>query len=599
MTDLAVQRRGTPVGVADVWRPVVSAVASPRFTVQRRALLAVGLVVIAFHYSLSTLLRTLGDQTPLAYLGLVPVIALLLAAASIRPAAGEPAIHDRQVDYIIGVPLLLGALTFNILMPVRMSTLFWLYRMDLVALPLFVAGTITLLFGVRTLWRLRVPVGFLILAWPLPYTTMLLDSLSAFTNTTLKALDVLLHIDHVAAPSPAQGQGIYTITHAGHTFPVSVASACSGVNGVVGYLLIGVAFLAIVKGGWVPKLIWLTLGLTGVWMSNVARIFLILFAGAHWGQRFAIDVLHPFIGLVMFNLTVAAMVLVMNRFPLRIELSGPRGAVTTSAHVRQAVPKAKAAVVVLLALASLGYLANSALRSYGLVLSSLGAPRLVSFSDSPSKPEGWSVVKTNVYTWATPFFGDDSTWYRYSYYFGGNPSAPLRSTATVVSDVINTSDLNSFSTYGIEACYRFHGYQLHSVRTVDLGGGVAGNVLAYYNPSTRSDWTTVYWHWPVKTASGKTRYERITLMLLNTGNVSFSGPPPQPSVVRSLGFSLNDAISGKKSSVDARFGQTESFLVEFARAIIQQQAVASGAARPAVHGPTGLAASGEVHQAGK
>jgi exosortase/archaeosortase family protein len=582
VTDLAARGPALPVA-ADIGRPVVAALTSPRYTVQRRALLAIGLVAVAFHYSLSTLVRTLGDQTPLAYLGLVPVIALLLAAASIRPSVGEPPIHDRQVDYIIGVPMLLGALTFNILMPVRMSTLFWLYRMDLVALPLFVAGTITLLFGVRTLWRLRIPVGFLILAWPLPYTTMLLDSLSSFTNSTLSALNVLLHVDHVAAPSPAQGQGIYTVTHAGHTFSVSVASACSGVNGVVGYLLIGIAFLAIVKGGWAPKLIWLALGLIGVWMSNVARIFLILFAGAHWGQHFAIEVLHPFIGLLMFNLTVAAMVVLMSRFPLHIEVSPRDAVVSTSAHVRQAVPKAKAAVAVLVALALLGYLADSALRSYDLVLNSLGAPRLVSFSDSPSKPKGWSVVKTNIYTWATPFFGDDSTWYRYSYYFGGDTSAPLRSTANVVSDVINTSDLNSFSTYGIEACYRFHGYKLHSIRTVDLGGGVAGNVLAYYNPSTRSDWTTVYWHWPVKTASGKTRYERITLMLLNTGNVSFSGPPPQPSLVRSLGFSINDAISGKSSAVDARFNQTETFLVEFARAIIQQQAVVSGSAKPAVH----------------
>lgn len=388
VTDVAL-RGGASVGTIRVdLRRVVGALTAPRYTVHRRALIAIALVWVAFHYSLSTLIRTLGDQTPLAYLGLVPVIALLLAAVSIRPAVGEPAIHDRQVDYIIGVPMLLGALTFDVLMPVRMSTLFWLYRMDLVALPLFAAGTITLLFGVRTLWRLRVPVGFLILAWPLPYTTMLLNWLAGFTNSTLDGLNLLLRVHHVAVASPAQGPGIYTVTHGAHGFPVSVASACSGVNGIVGYLLIGVAFLTVVRGNWLPKLIWLTIGLVTVWMSNVARIFLILFAGAHWGQRFAIDVLHPFIGLLMFNVVVAGMVLLCTKFPLSLDIGRQGPAPDASVHVRQAVPKAKVAVVVVALLAAVGYLANSSLRSYDLVLSSLGAPRLTSFSDSPRGPPG-------------------------------------------------------------------------------------------------------------------------------------------------------------------------------------------------------------------
>ena len=36
--------------------------------------------------------------------------------------------------------------------------------------------------------------------------------------------------------------------------------------------------------------------------------------------------------------------------------------------------------------------------------------------------------------------------------------------------------------------------------------------MSYHNASTRSDWTNVYWYWPVKGRSG-TRYERINLML--------------------------------------------------------------------------------------
>jgi exosortase len=536
------------------------------------------MIVIAFHYSLVTLLRTLKDETPLAYLGLVPIISLLLAAALIRPALDEPPIHDRQVDFIIGVPLLVAALALDIFMPIRMSTLFWLYRMDLLALPLFVAGTVTLLFGVRALWRLKIPIAFLVLAWPLPYTTLLVNWLSAFTGSTLHGLNFFLgHVDHVAAAAPAQGQGVYLVRHGQSSFSVSVASACSGVNGIVGYALICMAFLSVVVGGWVRKVLWLAFGLVSVWLSNVVRIFAILIAGNQWGQRFALDTLHPVLGLVLFNLVVVVMILIMRPFRLSMRFGGSTETAPLNEHMRSAVPRATWALVVVGLLALVGYVVNSSLRSYDLVISSLGAPRLVSFSQAPSHPDGWSVARTNVYTWATPFFGSDSTWYRYEYLYNGDPKAALQSSGTIISDVINTSDVSSFSTYGIEACYSFHGYSLYSIKTVDLGGGVTGNVLAYYNPSTRSDWTTVYWHWPVKTSSGKTRYERVTLMLLNTQQVKFSGSSMQPSTVRSLGLSLENAISGRSSPVGGRFARSEAFLIQFAHeVIVHQAAVSSG-----------------------
>jgi exosortase len=570
-------------GLGRIRQGLIDLLIGPDYSLYRRSLLAIGIISFAFHYSLSTLLRSLKEQTPLAYLGLVPIISVLLAAAMIRPGADEPPIHDRQVDYILGVPMLLAALSLLIFMPIHMSTLYWLYRVDLLALPIFAAGIVTILFGIRTLWRIRIAVAFLILAWPLPYTTMLLNMLSAFTSSTLGGLSFLLrHVGHLATAAPSQGQGVFIITHGGTSFPVSVVSACSGVNGVVGYLLISMAFLTVVYGGWVRKLLWLLFGLAMVWSSNVLRIFMILFAGHNFGRPFAIDILHPYLGLLVFNLVVLAMVLLMKPFGLRMKLGDRRATERLGRHVRHAVPKIWLAAAVVALFALVGYVANSSLRSYDLVVSSLGAPRLVSFSDNPSAPVGWQVQRTNVYTWATPYFGEDSTWYRFGYSYTGDPRATLQSDGQVISDVINTSDVSTFSTYGIEACYSFHGYHLYSIRTVDLGGGVTGNVLAYYNTPDRSDWTTVYWHWPVRTANGKTRYERVTLMLLNTQNTRFSVPPPQPSTIRSLGLSLQNVITGKSSPVAARFAETEEFLVAFAHALIQQQAVASGSAKPPV-----------------
>src|SRR5579863_4634239 len=79
-----------------------------RTTIQMAVLL--GVVIVAYNYSLSTLIQNAGLETPLAYVSLVPAIALALAALRARPLRPEPAIHDRQVDYIVGLPLVGGAL---------------------------------------------------------------------------------------------------------------------------------------------------------------------------------------------------------------------------------------------------------------------------------------------------------------------------------------------------------------------------------------------------------------------------------------------------------------------------------------------------------
>jgi hypothetical protein len=66
--------------------------------------------------------RALDLDTPLAYLGLVPFMALGIGLLRARPEPGEPAIHDREIDYIVGVPLLAIALLVVTLLTGRLSS---------------------------------------------------------------------------------------------------------------------------------------------------------------------------------------------------------------------------------------------------------------------------------------------------------------------------------------------------------------------------------------------------------------------------------------------------------------------------------------------
>ena len=53
--------------------------------------------------------------------------------------------------------------------------------------------------------------------------------------------------------------------------------------------------------------------------------------------------------------------------------------------------------------------------------------------------------------------------------------------------------------------------------------------MSYWNSSLHSDWTNVYWYWPVKGRDG-TRYERVNLMLTNFQRRAHAGGRARPDV---------------------------------------------------------------------
>jgi len=526
-----------------------------------------GVVAFAYHYSLSSLLQGLTLESPLAYVGLVPAIALGIAATRSKPDAAEPAIHDRQVDYIVGLPLLAAAMAINLFMPRRLSSLFWIWRIDLLSLPLFTAGVVAIVFGVRVLWRQRLAIAYLLFAWPLPYTDLLLRLLNGFTNATLATLRSILKVVPVAKVVPGSGGAIFQVTHNHRAFPLSVVSACSGVNGMVGFLLVGAAFAGIVGGPRLRKTIWLLAGLALLWVINLGRLVLIFWAGRTFGEPFAIDTLHPFVGLVTFNIGVLLMLLAMG--PMGLHIGGTRLKAAARTAVRKiepvAVPRVFGAIVVVVVLGLIVGIANSGLKAYNLVASATGEPKLASYSLDPATPKGWNVDYTGSIDWATPYFGDSSTWLRYVYTPAGSANgADLYSSDPITADVVNTNELDSFSAYGVEACYKFHGYKLRDVAQVTMGGGITGQVLSY-NDGT-ADWTALYWIWPVtSTTGGPTRYERVILYILNNAGASIHGPSSVAGV-KGLQGALSPASKG-----DQVLLSTRNFLVSFGREVIQAQ----------------------------
>ena len=530
-----------------------------------RTAIVFGATIVCYQVSLWTLVRGVTVDTPLAYLGLVPIIAAVLGYVLARPKVGEPDIHDRHIDRILGVPLVLAALAALVLLPARMSTMYWLYRIDLLTMPLFVGGVITLAFGVRMLWRTKVAVLFLFLAWPMPIRGVVTLGLEPLTNLTAAAVRVAVGIIPVASTIP--GDGItFSIPYSGGPFLVQVASACSGANGLLGFLLVASAFALVAKGSKGAKSAWLGVGFVLVWVFNVVRIMAILAVGRFFGETASIDVLHPVAGLFTFNIAVLIMVLNAHRFGLSLPTF--RGPSRTRA-VLSAVPFAKGTLVGIVLVASVGAVFNRNLTDYDPISSSVGSPRVGQFAEVSLRPEGFQGSAVGSFQNGKRFFGEDSTWTRYQY--SGLGTDTLGSEVPVLADVINTGNLQSFSDFGIEACYRFHGYSTEGIKRVDLGNGVVGTVMNWADPDALA-WTTVYWVWAVRSGD-EVRYERVVLLLNDSNDARVASPPLEESVARQLGIRADEAVRGNAGTeVTERQSELRSFLVQFARTVITSSA---------------------------
>ncbi len=483
-----------------------------------RATLVAVLVVVAYQYSLGTLLSSIGTQTPLAYLGLVPMISLLLVAALLHMPDRQRDIHDRYLDYIVGLPLVATAVAVVVVGPATMSTFFWLWRVDLLSLPLFVAGAIALAFGVRMLWRLRVPVAFLVLAWPPPYTLVFNGWLDAVTNLTLGAVHLVLRAVPLAVPLSYGDGSLFQVTHAGRGFVLSVASACGGVNSVLGFLLVGAAAVALVRGPRLLRAAWLGLGMLLIWSLDVVRILLIFASARRWGEGFALNVLHPFVGLVFFACGVALMMALMGRFglvfagagrPRRAAPPGAERADAPGAARRTPVPRAAVPLMILAAAGSVIAVSDTQMSRFSLLAQGLGSPRVEALTLAEASVPGWSVSRFATYPWGRLYFGSGSIWVRYVYTPRAGATADAASGAPVFLDVVTTPHLGSLGTYTVQDCYHFHDYTQAGQASVSLGGGVTANEVVYTLPAG-ARWTSVYWEWPVATASGHT-YQRIVL----------------------------------------------------------------------------------------
>jgi exosortase/archaeosortase family protein len=539
------------------------------------AVLVLVACLAAFHVTLRSLARALLIDSPLAYLGLVPAGAVLIAVVRSRRRPDEPDIEDRQLDLIVGLPLLGAAVAGQVLLHARLGDAYWLLRLDLLVLPVFAAGAVALLLGVRTMWRIRLGLVLLALAWPLPWTQMLALVQNHVSELTTGAAALLATPLGLATQAAGSDGSLFSVDHDGAVVRLSVASACAGLNGAVSYLVVGTVLTGLTTGPATRKVLWLAVGTALAWALNLGRILLLFFVAGRWGLTVAMDVLHPVLGLLLSNLGILVMLTVLRRFGLSFAGRRPRDRAPVDPPVpapparRRPVPLVGGAALAAAVAASA--VANGQLTALAGLGDPVGGVSVVSLADQPLDPPGFGAASLGEISWARQYFGDASTWQRHllSLSPGVDGADVLRDqpATPVLADIVTTPSLLRLRTYSIEDCYEFHGFDVRTSRQLRLSRDVRATLLSYWDPRDGRDWTALHWERPVLQRSGQVAYQRVVLLLVDTRNRPVPLLEPGPATV----VPAVEGLVPQRATTEERVAAVDDLLVRVARGVVAMQ----------------------------
>lgn len=481
---------------------------------RRGALLRTGLVALATLSALPFTFRTLVADyrygAALGELAVLPLCALVLAAVAAFRHPWIARLRPGRADHVLALLSWAVAGVLLLVAPVALGNVYFTLRPDLLALPFVVVGCVSLLFGVRALLAFVAPLGLALLAWPLPLQAVVESTSSAVTTATSEALRAVLAVVPLAAAEPGPGDLRLTVAAPEGPFEVVVASACSGITGITGTLLVALAAQYVLHGPRRARLAWLATAVAAAWVLNLLRILLLLLVGDLLGEHAALGLFHPVAGLLLLNLGFAGLLLVAPRYGLHFSLHRQTPADTpltrpVPAAEAMGVPTLARRVVVVAAAAGVLAVLNTTLPGAAAAYGPSGAPQPVSVSGPVAVP-GFVVQPAVEQRWARRYFGDESRWLR-SRLTPATPSTRF----SVWVDTITTGSWGALRAHPVLTCYRFHGYRLLEAERIVLARGLLADEIVYEHPDGGT-WHVLSWEWPVQLPSGELRHQRVTLL---------------------------------------------------------------------------------------
>jgi exosortase/archaeosortase family protein len=464
----------------------------------RAALLVASLAVVywpALRYTFHSLL-SFDPNSPLVFVPFVPLAALAVASTRWQGAIAEPGpLPDRGADVIIGGFFIIGAWLAAYEAPRIFSTETLAWRADLLSLAPFVAGMIALLFGGRMLFRLRGPLLLLTAMSPGLYRPLLAPLRTGLDAATFAMVGVLHYIlGWFDTASTTLGQ--YVTIHGKQSFTVSVTQACAGGGAVVAGLLLAGTVCLVTTGTLRRKLAWSAATVALCWTGNLLRLIVLFGVGYRYGMPAMMGSLHDWLGALFLMTSLSIALLLPGVMGLTFLARTPH---PTPTHCLSPLGFGSS-LLALVAVVAVAIPSGQATTRFDFLA---GNSRLAEPSARAAVRALPGVAELTPVVWAPAYFGANARWDRWLVFPADAPDGTL---PTAV-DVVLSTDASRFDTYGLAACYGFHGYRLTLQGTTSLPGGRIGESIVYRDDATGAHVTVLAWR--QKMAGGG--FERIVV----------------------------------------------------------------------------------------
>ena len=272
-----------------------------------KALVTTFATLTLFHQDLAIIFADALESELTSYTLAIPFLfGYLLYRKREIARATVPLERSKPIKGIIHFHEIVGLLLFltSFLLYWYGSYTFTPLEFHMLALPIFVAACILVIFNTQTLWVLAFPIGFLIFLSPPPseITYSLGTTLSVASSeaayTILKALGFPVTLtEEFSSP-------IISVTSSTGVIPFAVDVACSGLYALIGFLIFATFIAYIAREKLSKKLMIFLVGFPVIYFLNIIRIVIMVLLGYYYGMDLALQVFHLFGGWMLIFLSI-------------------------------------------------------------------------------------------------------------------------------------------------------------------------------------------------------------------------------------------------------------------------------------------------------
>jgi hypothetical protein len=289
-------------------------------------------LLLAYHSAALYAIGQVLDNGPEAYIVVVAITAIALAAHLVATERPPVPIHDRQTDYIVGGAFLGIGIGSTFLAAQSLGESFLVARLDLLTLPLTAVGATAVVFGVRRAWTVRWAIAYLWLAWP-GLAQPVAEGVAATTElAAAMAIDAWSAIVPTAPQIVSDSDGVFAVALDTQVALVQVGPDWSGGGLLFVFVLVGVGALASLEGQLVGRMARLLGVLAAVWAALLLALQVDVVHSAMSGAPIAATARQPLLAVGITGIVLVGALALGRGGRLRLRPRGVQSVVSPPAH---------------------------------------------------------------------------------------------------------------------------------------------------------------------------------------------------------------------------------------------------------------------------